>query len=445
MFQRIKKIFYNIHIGFFITIKSIEEYFTKTRIERRKLYKPRIKFYLLMVIFFYLTYSHFDYIMLVKSDWRSGIMIIHYDDGVTVGRNTYHWHERSRALSFMYSMFIAYSIYVFISLFFISVYKKIRRAQTTLFCMIFFYTIDDHWLFYKVEEAYICYTSVTAYAIYYWSMFWGMAFIEWMMDMEEEYDDGRLHNSDEAWDRGTTIDPNMWYNKQQSDEPQSKAYRLMLFEMSRTTEKQKWFTDTFGNYDDYGENPMHVGSRYNDHKKKMYPEIFKDLTADEESLWELKDECINTPSTILHAWWIPRHNIFKRRNDYYLHVEPKVVKYLEPILVFFQTIYAMVFTRLYFFRPKAVGLYSFYNPYFNVGKSYPKGNMYKGFSLGKRLYMQPYMVTKSFIINFVKSFSIFRIWNNLKWVMFHLKYYPKWLILRRRRSGNYDFFKPKLK
>jgi hypothetical protein len=46
---------------------------------------------------------------------------------------------------------------------------------------------------------------------------------------------------------------------------------------------------------------MHVGSRYNDHKKKMYPEIFKDLTAEEESLWDLKDEYINTPSTILHA------------------------------------------------------------------------------------------------------------------------------------------------
>ena len=95
----------------------------------------------------------------------------------------------------------------------------------------------------------------------------------------------------------------------------------------------------------------------------MYPEYFKTLSSSEEAFEALQERYAAIPDTLVDMDIDADFEYQKIRHIYDRRVLPLIEK-LRPLYqlsLLFISIYRL---RLFFYKPKVVGLYSYYNPYF---------------------------------------------------------------------------------
>ena len=416
-----KSLTYYIQVGFYRFLLELSKFFLKDSVLRKELFLKRILFYFIISILFYWFYSHLEYVFLEHE-----------------GPLTYlQKYDRKKILTYILAGYIVYTIYFLISLVIVQLYKFVQTSKVTLFALVIAPSFFEYELFWALEYNYFCYTTVMLNVFFYSFLLFGVVFTEFGINLEEEYDDARLRHSEIARSRGTTIQVEDWYDEQDIDEKTSKQFRKMQWQMSHTTKTQALLTDVFGNNDDLGETPAQLSERYKLHKRKMYPEFYEKKSDEEISYDFLEQEFHESAETILETYlWIIKDET-KKRNFYFNKVAPFLKKY-DAYPSFFITIYFMFSLRFFFFRPKVVGLYSFYHPTYAFHPRWIK----KSFA-DLVVYKRVYQRFLQFWVDLFYKFSFFRMLNNRKWTKFHLKYYPRAIRLRRRRSGNYNFFKPK--
>lgn len=416
-----KSLTYYIHVGFYRFISEMAKFFFKDNVLRKELFLKRIIFYFIISILFYWFYSHLEYVFLEHE-----------------GPLTYlQKHDRNKILKHILACYVVYTIYFLVSLIIVQLYKFVQTAKVTLFALVIGPSFFEHELFWALEYDYFSYTTIKLALFFYGFLLFGVVFTEFGINLEEEYDDARLRNSEIARSRGTTIQVEDWYDEQDIDEKTSKEFRKMQWQMSHTTKTQALLTDVFGNNDDLGETPAQLSERYKLHKRKMYPEFYEKKSDEEISYDFLQREFDESPETIPEVYlWIFKDEKLKR-HFYFNKVAPFLKKY-DVYPSFFITIYFIFSLRLFFFRPKVVGLYSFYHPKYAFHAKWIK----KSFS-DLIFYKRIYQLFLQFWVQLFFKFSFFRLLNNRKWTKFHLKYYTRLIRLRRRRSGNYNFFKSK--
>jgi len=413
-----------IHIFLYHFLLKISKFLLEDSVLRKELFLKRIRFYICIVILFYAYYSHLDYMLIEQYN--------QFEDLTYLQR-----HDRYKILNWFLAGFIVYSLYFFISLVIVQLYKFVQTAKTTLACLFVCYSFLEYELLWELEHDFFCNRTVMSNIFFYSLLLFGVLFTEFGINLEEEYDDARLRNSEIAQKRGTTIQVEDWYNEQDLKEKTSKEFRKMQWQMSQTTKTQELLTDVFGNPDDLGETPEQVATRYKLHKRKMYPEFYEEISDEDRSSDFIERQFNETAETIVQGYlWIEK-DYNKKRNFYFNRVAPFLKKY-DSIPSRIITFFFMFSLRLFFFRPKVVGLYSFYHPSYAFNPKWVKKS-FADFIFYKRIY---YLFIQA-CVNFFFKFSPFRILNNRKWTKFHLKYYVRLLQLKKRRSGNYKFFKAK--
>ncbi len=417
-----KSFIYRLKVLRFLLFTKIHGFFFQDSILRRQLFLPRIYHYLSVSVFFYLAYSHFDW-MLFGRYFR-----------LTYLQN----HDHTLVMKCFLASYIAYTLYFLVSLFFVQAWKLLQTSRISLACLFYSYIASELDYFVELAIDFWCHSSwFNFFTFYFWYLV-GNVFIEFAYNMDEEYDDARIRNSETARNRGSTILVQNWYDEQDMNQKTDSSYMKMQWEMSRTTKTEAFLTDFFGNTDDLGENPIHVAERYKAHKHKMYPEFFEEETEEDRADQSIEEDYINTAGDIPETYqWVIKNPELKR-NFWHARVQPEIDRF-EPIIKIILLVYYMIRLRLFFFRPRAVGLYSFYNPYYKFDKKY-REMTFKG-----ETYFVNFMWywIKPRFINFIRSFSIFKLWNNHKWNKFHVKHYVRLIKLQRWGSGNYKFFKSK--
>lgn len=400
----------------------LRTFFVVDNVPRKKLFIPRLLGYFLLVIFMYLFCSQLDYIMW---SWKLG------EESLTVD-------DRLNTFFYFISIFIVYSVYFFLSLIFIPLYYKVKYFLRTLLCLIFFVALTEHEWFWEVEVVWIMDTSRILCWLFYFILYSAILFIEFGVNLEEEYDDARLRHSRIAQERGSTLLENEWYNLRNNTTVRSEEDKKMEWEMSSTTEFEELLTQVFGNPDDFGETPDKVWDRFEKHKQKMYPELLITTVA-ERDLEDLELELADLMDSIslVQINDIEEDEIRRTlgRGYWVTTMLPWIRKHIGKVYAL--KVYVKDFWYLGIFKPKVVGNYSVYNPYFFKARKRTIKSLY----LDKPIYMREYYLLWGLLKRFLWRFSIFTILKNRRWQQFKIKFYTQLIYLRKRRSGNYDFFK----
>lgn len=423
--QNEKSIKYIIQLGFYNTIKILVEFFIKDHQERKNLFIPRLLTYLNVVVLFYLIYSHIEYVF---DDFSS---VLTYIDKCEV----------KKTQTLCVSLFLLYTIYFLISLIFPRLYKAVKDTLVTLLSVGGFCCFYEYPLFLKLELIWFLTEHSITYFLVYTIMFTAMLFMMFAIDSEEEYDDVRELYA-ERHNMSYGLQAQEWYDEMTAEEkrgdPEHNDY---LWRFSKITKKDELLMSIFGNPEDLGENPLQVANRYNFHKRKMYPEYFQSMSPTEEAFEELQERHFTAPGTLVEIYMFDEYDSQKIRHIYQKRFLPWIKK-LRPMYKLSFILISIYRLRLFFYKPKVVGLYSYYNPYFVFNSKWVK-NTYANITDYKRWFYRSFNSLYNLFYNLFFYFSIFKILNNRKWTKFHLKYYTRSLRLRRRRSGNYRFFKHK--
>lgn len=419
--QSIKNIKFYFQLVLYNIIKFLVEFFVRDHHERKELFIPRLLSYLNVLVLFYIIYAHIEFVFIEYSPYLS------YIDRCEV--------KKTKTL--FISVFILYNIYFFFSLIFVPLYKYAKDSLVSLCCIAGFCCFYEYPLFLKLEMLWFLTENSITYFVIYAIMFTAHLFAMFAIDSEEEHDDAReLHANTHKM--SYALQAQEWYDEMTLEEKRNDPeYKDYVWKFSKVTKNEEFLISIFGNPEDLGENPIQVANRYNFHKRKMYPEYFKTLSSSEEAFEALKERYAAIPDTIVEMYIAADFEYQKIRHIYDRRVLPWIQK-LHPVYrlsLLFISIYRL---RLFFYKPKVVGLYSYYNPYFVFNSKWIK-NTYANIADYRRWF---YRLANS-LYNLFFYFSIFKALDNRKWTKFHLKYYTRSLRLRRRRSGNYRYFKPK--
>lgn len=414
----IDKIAFYYRILIFEIVIIINQFFIIDNIDRKRLFFPRLKAYFLTSVLFYIFYAHVLYVM-----WE--------------------WTTQSdeEARFFCYSItthflaiFVAYSLYLFFSLIFVRFYKRVKPAYTSFWCVLFWYSFTEYEIFWETEMVYMSTVNHALLFVFYFFLFLGILGIEFGVNLEEEYDDARLRHSEEAQKRGSAILEDEWFGVAMTDVKLSDSDRQMQFEMSKTSKFEDLLTEIFGNPDDFGENPLQVAERYEKHKRKMYPQLFEEFDA---AMEELKDTYNATPTTISAFHELKWKDPQETQHWYYNTIKPLFNRYSYLLVIYYQI--RDIF-YLGFFKAKAVGIYSVYNPYYKYNKKWAYSRFSDVFWL-----FRPFYRIAFFLKKFIFYFSIYSYFRNRRWRLFQNRFYAQSIKLRKRRSGNYNFFKTRKK
>jgi hypothetical protein len=104
--------------------------------------------------------------------------------------------------------------------------------------------------------------------------------------------------------------------------------------------------------------------------------------------------------------------------------------------------YRVILIAIYYFitkkafkRPKVVGPYRIYTPFYRVD----------GKSLADWERLQWMVFIKRLVLKLFSLLSIRQRYHSIKWFLFRVKFVPQLKALRKRKSSNYNFFKNKPK
>lgn len=428
--KSLKLFFQTIFYELLVKFSKIDEYIGINIFRMKLLFLPRLQFYVVLLIVFYIFQSHLDYMMYENFNFIEKY-ITSYQDFI--------W--RDRTFYFFFGCFIIYTIYFCISLISIKLYDYISLIGKSLAMVFFIFTFKYYAWFYELELNYF-YTEGNFFSIFllYFFMYWGVHAIEFGYNLEEEFDDPKWNRlSQEAKKKNSFQEVFGWFHRDLSKSDESK--------ISDITQTDELMSQIFGDIDDYGEDVSQTLNRYTAHRKRMYPGFisFEDMTDEEREYEMALRKFLSTPSnieeTIDWSYYTPE----KVRNFYANRIKPYFYKYrfiVYNLIIFWDWIKVG-----FLFRSRAVGLYSTYNPRRKFNENWYK---LQRFDLNFEIPFFKRTLNLGFIYLFlqkiknrIKKISIFYFMQNLKWNNFHFRYYPRIKKLRKWNSGNYSFFKNK--
>lgn len=329
MFDKVKFFITGLLFEIFWEISNAVKIYNKDKIERKKLFKSRIWWIPIFLIFYYVFLSYSDFVLCQSVPIIEEHMLKFEDD-----ENWEDWEERS--MVHVAGSIIFFSGYLFLTLIFVSFLRNTIEAKYAIFNGLFYSTHVTYNLYWHIIYIYSAFNLYVA-PILYWFIFWAGLFLQWAVDLEEDIDFKEELEDDSIRKKGV--------------QPDQRLLPLHLSPME--------FILALGTTAEPIETPAQTLNRYNLYKQRLkngYGGEFDYQKPPTEERISYRRMFTNY-TEFLYA--------IRRFFTHIISVFYKIFLYLE---FFLKVIY------LYFFlwkggflkRPKAVGHYEHYNPFFNL-------------------------------------------------------------------------------
>ncbi len=436
-----KNLISKIHLGIYLALRSIEEFFSGGMYIRKRLLKERLPFFLFNCFFLYLIISHIDYLfyfeaydLATKNNWRvvSGL------EGFNVFLPLWP-HVRADGMLHVCVVFLTYIIYFWISILIPSLYKYVKKNIMMISLMLMFYTMLEFQLFWGYYFAYLfqhyCWAAWPLYTIFF-IMFHLLHFAE---ELEEELEQ-TIMTSD-----STKSSEEKEMHKKKFEESVATGNDDPVFGSLKLSEI----------YDDelFGERPGALMERYDEHIRKWYPEMFEEVSSapDEEQyvtynaegepefkyvvdeqLYNIGKLLAEQPKDIRQFYTRKKRWLWALPWEQYMRFKKYKYSFLRIWIYVPMILQAFSFNG--FKKPKVVGPYSIFAPKWTVEAWCKDRLAYNSYFV--------WILIKIFrrIYNF---FSIFYHIDNFKWFLFKAKFLPQLNKLKKKYSKNYVYFKPR--
>lgn len=185
---KIKKLIRPFHIGLFRFLVSIENFVVEDFDSWKRFAKHRLLVYPFILFMWYLFLSHNDYVFykvayIIANDPTWEIDYFYFPV------YSQDWqYQRSQAMLHLFSLFAAYNVYFWVSLFLMKIYRFVQENKLLIFAILCTYSLINYEWYWTLYVCYIFEQYCWTWGLWYWFIYWSYIFLQWGIDMEEELD-----------------------------------------------------------------------------------------------------------------------------------------------------------------------------------------------------------------------------------------------------------------
>ncbi len=418
--------------------------------DRVKFFFPRLKFYFRMLPLWLIFFWQLNYVTLyckvkVKRDYIRAFFDVLEGAEVTLDYFVIPAWERKGIFALFMSLFICYTIYFLVSLIFPDLYYFVKSRKVSNFggfYTLIYKTYSRYW-----ELQFDFWFNTTWYNFWFANLvtLWVHLLWEFNEELEVDYEDPSYNFSRIAQERGTTI-LNEWYGKHDFTKLEEEDLEMMM-EMKFVSKHAIFWTSIFGNNEDFGEDPDYTIKRYGKHDKQ-----FKFKGNEDTSFVAVDEDDLAAVDELVTYWCDMENDLVTFYNTLswrtYLDYEwTEMLDYIDDFVEFFFPLYVKYVTHVYYFatylnkfRPRVVGEYSAYIYWYNVGEVWWDKKCYY-FPWYSRYFYRVFFL----VLNILRFLNPFYVWAKVKWWRKFNFWLNQSMKLKKRKSINYRFFKPKKK